>query len=173
MILGAATLVAAAVLGWGAWQASRHADVWLQVKDHAGRTPHQLWVDLHDAQIVLRDEAGRTLAEATLAPPHGLPRYTGPPGAVDCLAAQSRGGSAYSDCIDAQSCWMASWAPRVVNAKVVAGRCVVEAARVDSKLYTSWWLWWVPLPHVGGTPINHYTMQVHLDSARCAAVTAP
>jgi hypothetical protein len=31
----------------------------------------------------------------------------------------------------------------------------------------------VPLPHVGGTPIKHYTISLHLDSASCAAAKAP
>jgi hypothetical protein len=165
-------VVAAAVLGYGAWQAHTHADVWLMVKDHAGRTPKQLWADATDARLVLRDAAGRTLVEAVLEPPQGLPRYSGPQGvAVDCKAAQ--GGAAWRDCWQRQARWMAQWAPQASSARVTVGQCVVDPVPVTSKLYTSWWFWWVPLPHVGGTPINHYTISLHLDSERCAIATPP
>jgi hypothetical protein len=36
-----------------------------------------------------------------------------------------------------------------------------------------WWLWWLPLRHVGGQPYRYFALEVHIDSARCAAVTAP
>ena len=169
-LVGFAAL-AAAVLGWGAWQAYSHADVWLQVKDHAGRTPRQLWADAKDARLVLRDAAGRTLVEAELQPPNGLPHYTGPPGAVDCRAQERQGGAAWRDCYERQSRWLSAWAPKVSTARVRVGACVIDSAPVVRKLYTSWWFWWVPLPHVGGTPTNHYTLNVHIDSAKCVAIT--
>ena len=173
-ILLAIAVLVAAVLGYGAWHAHRHADVWLQVKDHAGRTPNLLWVDAKDAVVVLRDMSGRTLAEARLEPPLGLPRYTGPQGAaIDCRALEGQGGQAWRDCWERQAQWMAQWAPEANNARVSVGRCVVDPVPVTRKLYTDWWFWWVPLPHVGGTPIKHYTISLHLDSARCAAAKAP
>ena len=169
-LLGTAAL-AAGVLGWGAWQAYTHADVWLQVKDHAGRTPNRLWLDLQQAQLVLRDDGGRVLAEASLMPPSGLPRYTGPAGAVDCSAQERLGGAAWRDCHESHSRWTSGWAPKVSNARVTVGACVVDPVPVTRKLYTDWWFWWVPLPHVGGTPSHHYTISLHLDSAKCAAAS--
>ena len=164
-------VLVAAVLGYGWWQSNTHADVWLRVLDHAGRTPSLLWADAKDARLVLRDVAGRTLAEADLRPPDGLPRYTGPSGALDCRAQESQGGVAWRDCFEAQSRWLAGWAPKVSNARVSVGACVIDPVPVARKLYTDWWFWWVPLPHVGGTPVNHYTINLHLDSAKCAAVS--
>ena len=163
--------LAAAVQGYGWWQARTHADVWLQVQDHAGRTPRQLWAAAKEARLVLRDAAGRTLAEAELRPPDGLPRYTGPSGAVDCQAQEAQGGAAWRDCFEAQSRWLSGWAPKVGNARVTVGACVVDPVPVTRRLYTDWWFWWVPLPHMGGTPIHHYTISLHLDSANCVAVS--
>ncbi len=34
-----------------------------------------------------------------------------------------------------------------------------------------WWLWWLPLPHVGGTPYANYSFQIFIDSANCVAVS--
>ena len=48
---------------------------------------------------------------------------------------------------------------------------MVEPVPVTSKLYTDWWFWWVPLPHMGGRPIAHFAMSLHVDSAKCVAVS--
>jgi hypothetical protein len=163
----------AVVLGWGAWHARTHASVTLRVLDHAGRTPSVLWAESKDAALVLRDAAGRTLAEASLQAPHGLPAFTGPAGAVDCHAQESAGGAAWRDCFEAQSRWIASWTPRLATARVQIGACVIEAVPVERRVYSDWWLWWVPLPHVGGTPISYHSIGLHVDSAHCVAVERP
>ena len=165
-------VLAAAVLGYGAWHAHTHASVWLQVKDHAGRTPQQLGSDATDAQLDLHDAAGKRVVEARLEPPLGLARYSGPQqAAVDCPRTLDR--TAWGNCWARQSRWIAQWAPRVSSARVSIGRCVIDAVPVHRRLYTDWWLWWVPLPHVGGTPTSHYTVHLHLDSARCAVAQPP
>jgi hypothetical protein len=170
-LFGIAALVAAA-LGYGWWQAHTHADVWLQVKNHAARAPGQLWANAVDARVVMRDASGGALAEATLEAPQGLPRWTGPHGAaIDCGAAQAQGGRAWRDCWERQARWMAQWAPRAHSARVTLGRCIVDPVPVTRKLYTDWWFWWVPLPHVGGTPIKHFAINLHVDSAKCVAVS--
>jgi hypothetical protein len=168
--VGVLTL-AAVVLAYGAWQAHSHADVWLLVHDHAGRTSQRLWRDVADARLVLRDVDGSVLAEATLQPPQGLPRYSGPASAaVDCSTVT---GPSWHDCWRRQSRWMARWAPRAAAARVDLGACVIERVPVVRRVSGDWWLWWVPLPHVGGTPVGHHTIDVHVDSARCAAAAPP
>lgn len=172
MIGAGAAALAAAVLGYGAWQAHRRADVWLLVNDHAGRTPQRLWSELTDAQVSIRDAAGREIAQATLEPPQGLPRWIGPGAqAVHCDPHLAR--DAWQRCWPAQAAWMARWAPLAHHARVSVGRCVVDPVPVQRRVHSDWWLWWVPLPHVGGTPITHYTLALHLDSAACAPATAP
>jgi hypothetical protein len=167
LLLGIAVLVAA-VLGYGWWQARTRADVWLRVKDHAGRTHDRLWADVTEGQLAIRDRAGRTVAEAAIEPPQGLPRWTGPSGeAVHCEPGLGR--DAWRRCFDVQSRWMARWAPEAHDARVTVGRCTVDRVGVRRRDYRDWWLWWVPLPHVGGTPMAHYTLELHVDSARCDA----
>jgi len=168
----AVAVLAAAVLGYGGWRAHRHADVWLQVNDHAGRTPRQLWSNVTEGRIAFRDAAGRTIAEALLEPPRGLPRWVGLPGqAVHCET--QLGPDAWRSCFDAQSRWMARWAPAAHDARVTVAGCTVDPVAVRRRDDSDWWFWWVPLPHVGGTPLAHYTLELHLDSARCASATAP
>lgn len=169
--LAVSLALVAAMLAYGAWRAHTHASVWLNVNDHAGRTANRLWVGVTDGRVMFRDATGRVLAEAALEPPQGLPRWTGPEGeAVDCRPQLDR--DAWQACYARQSRWMARWAPQVLDARVTVGRCVVDRVPVARRSSTDWWLWWVPLPHVGGTPSGHHTLELHLDSARCSAASA-
>jgi hypothetical protein len=146
--------------------------VGLNVHDHAARTPNRLWADVTDGRVAFVDGAGRVVAEAALEPPQGLPRWIGPAGeAVDCRPQLER--QAWQHCFAAQSRWMARWAPAVVAARVTLARCTVDRVPVQRRTSSDWWLWWVPLPHVGGTPSAYHALELHLDSARCAVATAP
>jgi hypothetical protein len=158
------------VLGWGAWQAHTHASVMLAVHDHAARDRNRLWVDATQGTVELRDAQGGVLAQAVLTPPHGLPTWTGPAGAVDCRAQERAGGDAWRRCWEAQSRWVARWAPRAATAQVRVEDCSLESVPIEQRRYTDWWLWWVPLPHVGGTASTSWALGLHIDSARCAAV---
>ncbi|HSW05387.1 hypothetical protein, partial [Aquabacterium sp.] len=66
------------------------------------------------------------------------------------------------------------WAPRVRRADVRVGACEIKAlpVRVHSS-NTEWWLWWVPLPHVGGKPRQYFEFVVAVDSRACAGVANP
>jgi hypothetical protein len=160
------------MLGYGWWHARTHADVWLHVKDHAGHSPKRLWTDVIEGRLAIRDRAGRTIAEAVIEAPQGLPRWVGPPDlAVHCEPRLGR--DAWQHCFDAQSRWMARWAPEAHDARVTVAGCTVDRVGVRRRDYSDWWWWWMPLAHVGGTPIAHYTLELHLDSRQCVPATAP
>ena len=40
---------------------------------------------------------------------------------------------------------------------------------ISQKSNGDWWLWWVPLPHIGGKPLTYYSMFIHVDGINCAA----
>lgn len=172
MIAAGAAALVAAVLGYGAWRAHTQASVWLNVNDHAGRTPSRLWSDVIEGRIEFRDAAGRVIAQAVLDAPLGLPRWTGPAGeAVDCRPELPR--DAWQVCWRRQSRWFARWAPQASDARVSVGRCTVDRVPVQRRSSSDWWLWWVPLPHVGDTPTGYHTLDLHLDSVRCAPASSP
>jgi hypothetical protein len=79
---------------------------------------------------------------------------------------------AYARCFAAHSRWAAGWAPRVRFARVTVGDCILNDVPVVAKRSDSeWWLWWVPLPHVGGTPLGYFDIVVAIDSKACKAVS--
>jgi hypothetical protein len=61
-----------AVLGWGYWHVSSHADVHVSLWDVALKTDRQLYGSLLAADVVFRDEKGRMLARARADKPWGI-----------------------------------------------------------------------------------------------------
>lgn len=154
------------MLGYGAWHAHTHATLSFYLSEHAGRSSVQ------DALLLLRDAQGVPLATVQLRPPYGLPHYAGA-GAVDCSVEEAQGGAAWRECFERQSRWFAPWAARVVSADIVLADCRIAAVPLVNTSYSDWWLWWVPLPHVGGTPYRNVALRGAVDRAHCAPATAP
>jgi len=170
-ILGAAALVAAAVLGYGAWHAFRHAHLILVLNDVSQRDERRVWGELRVGQLMLRDSAGAVLATARFDAA-GVLRYEGA-GAVDCAAAETQRGEVWQRCAEAQARWLAGWVDRATQADVLAAGCTVAGVSLQKRDYSDWWLWWVPLPHVGGKPSRLVSLTAFIDAKRCVAVTGP
>jgi hypothetical protein len=171
-----ALAVVAAVLGWGWWQAQTHADVAVNIGDIALKTPQQRWAALQSGTVVLRDHRGQALAHSRVTAPNGSLEFSDA-AAGDCgrferqspYDAAARGG--WQACYEARSRWQAGWADKVAFASVGTGNCNISEVPVQARRYDNWWLWWVPLPHVGGAPTAYYAFNLYVDSAACAAVS--
>jgi hypothetical protein len=47
-----------------------------------------------------------------------------------------------------------------------------EIKRVPINLHENredWWLWWVPLRHIGGKPFTYFSLSISVDGANCSA----
>ena len=171
-----AAATAAAVLGWGWWHAQTHASVHVAINDVALKTPQRLWAELGSGELVLRDAAGRALAHGRLTGPYGIVVFTDA-AAGNCgrferqvpYDAAARAG--WQSCFESLSSWQAGWARQVATASVATGTCKIDAVPVEAGRSDDWWLWWVPLPHVGGQPYTTYSMRLFIDSAKCVAVS--
>ena len=173
--LFAALVGFAALLGWGWWHAQTHASVRVAINDVALKTPQRRWAGLPAGSLVLRDKAGRALAHGRITEPHGSVEFTDAD-AGDCgrferqvpYDASARAG--WQTCFEGLSRWQAGWAGAVASAGVVTGGCTIERVPVQARRDADGWLWWVPLPHLGGTPYASYSFELFVDSATCAAV---
>lgn len=162
-----------ALLGWGYWRSSTHAALNIRIEDEALRTERQRYGSPHPAVIEFFDEGGAALAIVKSIEPLGyLQAFHPNPDIQNC--GQYDGydrRKEYARCFAAHSRWAAGWAPRVHRARVTVGDCrLSDVPVVVSSSNTDWWLWWVPLPHVGGTPLGYFDMSVAIDSKSCAAV---
>ena len=60
---------------------------------------------------------------------------------------------------------MPTWIGRLRFVTVSAGSCRIErlpVVVVESN-GTTWWLWWVPLVHVGGKPYTSFSVSIQID----------
>src|SRR5262249_11796431 len=124
-------------------------------------------------EMTLRDESGRELARVAGKPPDGT-IFIVEPSEYACHGVEtqalfsSAAQEAWQRCFAEQSRWVARWAPDVRSADGRWGRCSVP--RMPIELRTSsddWWLWWVPLRHIGGKPYTFFSITIELDRSRC------
>ena len=166
------------VLGWGYWHATTHADVNVNVNDVALKNDRQLYGEVSAADLELRDAGGARLARARIDRTQHVVSIPHPT-LGDCRAEEqalpgAEGLAAWRRCYRAKSRWLAAWALRVRSARVELGGCTIASAPVSVEVFRdAWWLWWVPLPHVGGPPSTYVTLAVWVDSANCRAATSP
>lgn len=162
--------VFAVVLGWGYWYASRHADLQILVDDHSFRTPHDAYGSPPDVAVAFRDHSLRLLAEARSVQPQGYLLALHPDASVGNCQHRSKQPD-YSACYERYSAWSATWAPLVRRADIKVGTCALRDVPVT--VYESngeWFLWWVPLPHVGGLPRRYVTLSLAINSGSCVKV---
>ena len=163
---------AALILGYGYHHAATHG--WAHsslmdtsVKPYGGNA--------RGAELRLLDGNGKFLADAKSDHKLGVVRLIHPE-AGDCAAAeQSASVSAkardqWRNCFETLSTWLVTWAGQIRSADVKFANCDLKAIPVvvhESR--PDWWLWWVPLPHIGGEPLTYFSLSINIDGANCGA----
>ena len=164
--------IAVLILGYGHYHAATHG--WLHIslmdtsaKPYAG--------NIHNAELRLLDGDAKPLANAKSDEKYGVVRLIHPESG-DC-SAEERSASAspaardqWQKCFQTLSTWLVSWAGHIRSADVKFANCdlkaipvIVHASRQE------WWLWWVPLPHIGGKPLTYFSLSINIDGANCSA----
>ncbi|HET6756905.1 MAG TPA: hypothetical protein VFH21_04760 [Burkholderiales bacterium] len=169
----ALALIAAAVLAYGYWHAETHGTLYVSLIDLSERNRYQ--PVLH-AELSFMDASGQVLAKAKSEAPYGTV-YLSEPAQYSCrefeqqasFSQEARDG--WNQCFQKQSRWLANRAPEIKSVIVKTGSCLLNLPVTISK-YGDWWLWWVPLPHVGGTPYTNYSISIAIDVANCAPPAA-
>lgn len=169
-MVGAMAAVAAMVLvlAYGYWRTTTHA--WLVIMVSDSKMPGLPRAE----RISLRflDAQQRRLAAAYLDHIGELFFENAPPG--DCnalarLAHQSRENQRrWRQCSLGLSRWVSDWATRTRSLEVHMDGC--PPRRLAAGFHTlrdEWWLWWVPLPHVGGLPSTTHQLDLVVDTATC------
>lgn len=162
----------AGAMAWGYWHVSTHAFVDIQVHDHGLATESRAYDSPRDATLEFFDAEQAPLAVARTAPPYNYLSALHPT-LGDCSSQQGAGGDAYSSCYSSYSRWASAWATRARTARFRTGECVLKDVPVTmQRSKTGWQSWWIPLPHVGGTPFEYIQLQVDVDSRSCSIVPA-
>lgn len=154
------------------------ASVTLRIDDYGLQSETRRFGTPHDVLVRLFDVSGKELAQAHSVEPMGYILAAHPDplvGNCEHRGVRAPNGPAapgdYESCFKQFARWSANWAPRVHRADISVGSCVVRDVPIHVNWFNDdWWLWWVPLPHVGGLPRQYFEFSMAIDSRTCVAV---
>lgn len=173
--LGVLALIVAAVLSYGYWRAWSRANIAMLVFDVVRGPTSALPVV---AELTLRDSAGRLLAEGRSNARYGSVSFIHPQhGSCDAeeqsATASAEGRARWDKCIGEKFRWQATWTQQVAALDIRFAQCQVAGIPLTLRQgHADWWLWWVPLPHVGGDPLTDFSAKVLVNSVTCEARVA-
>ena len=170
-------LLATVVLSWGYWHMITHATLNLSLHDVSLKTDRQAYGQIVNADIVFMNADGAVLAAGKMREPYGVLSFTHPE--IDDCSRYEREASSNADarqswqrCFEAMSRWLTTWVRRVRYATVTKKDCRIEKLPVLLDEYPeSWWIWWVPLPHIGGKPYIYFNLTLRVDGLHCRAAS--
>jgi hypothetical protein len=163
-------LLIPAVLAYGYWHARTHATLYVSLVDASVRERYQ---PVKQAELSFKSASGEVVAKAGVESQYGSV-YLAEPAEYACHEIERKAPfdtaarDEWSRCFKQQSRWLSSRVPDIASVEVVTGSCRVEVPAAFSS-YSDWWLWWVPLPHVGGTPYWNYSLLIRIDPLKCTA----
>jgi hypothetical protein len=167
-------LFAIVVLGWGYWHMITHATLNLSLQDVSLKTDRQAYGGVVNADIVFMDATGVVLAEGRIREPYGVLSFSD----HDCSRYEQEASSnadarkSWQPCFEALSRWLTTWVRRVRYAAVTMNECRIEKLHALPMEYgDSWWIWWVPLPHIGGKPYTYFSLTLGVDGLHCRAAS--
>ena len=163
-------LLVSAALAYGYWHASTHGSLYVSVQD---RSKGPYGEPVKEGVIELLDAAGARVMTLTADGRYGAFHITAP-APYDCHAQEqaapqgTQAREVWQACFARQSRWVAGAVPSVARARLRFGQC--DLGDVPTRLearFGDWFLWWVPLPHVGGTPYASFSQTFQVDGRSC------
>lgn len=162
-------VVVLSALGYGYWHSSTHASfyVTLNVQGQADREPTSM------PRVEFLDSKGVVLAngvqDAQYNFLHLIHPVHGDCHEVEKIAAFSEEAkTSWQECFEHQSLWIAEWIRDVNKVNVAYDRCLIRNHSIAvSNPSSDWYLWWVPHPHIGGTPYSNYSATINVDEKDC------
>ncbi len=162
------TLILASVLLYGYWHVSSHGSLHISLSR-----------PLPDAELQFCNSAGTVLARAKATEPSGVV-YLSHPASYACHDVEQRAPFSpqarkeWDACFERQSRWLVTWVRQIKYVNVKSGACQWREIPVSLSTYRDdWWLWWVPLPHIGGKPYTTFTTQITVDPVACPPADRP
>jgi hypothetical protein len=166
-----AGLIAVAILVYGYWHVSTHGSLYVSLLDISDRKNLR---SVPDAELRFLDVAGKELAQAKTEGQYGTV-YLSQPVSYSCHDIEKRAPfslkarDAWGLCFEKQSRWLMTWVRRVKYVDLKSGNCRLKKIPISVSEYSdSWWIWWVPLRHIGGKPYTGFSMNIAFKRDHCA-----
>jgi hypothetical protein len=174
LVAACALAIPIAVLGYGYWFGVTHGSLSVDVMDASDREHTH---SVSDAAVALLNAEGRVLAEARAVNPYGVVLLSSP-AAYACWDIEQRAPfsveaqNRWAECFARQSRWIPTWIRGVKFVDLRSGPCSLPRIPVVVTAYSdTWWLWWVPLRHIGGKPYTSFNVSIQVDINRCRVLT--
>jgi hypothetical protein len=159
------------VLGYGYWFSVTHGALLLDVIDASDREDlRPLW----PFELALLNPEGRTLAEARSVGPSGV-AYVSSPAVYSCWDVERRAPfsveahNEWDECFERQSRWIPTWVRSLKYIDLRSGSCLIHKIPVSvSEHRDTWWLWWVPVRHIGGKPYTSFNASIRINRNGCS-----
>jgi hypothetical protein len=168
------TILAALVLGYGYYHAATHGWLYVNLIDSSVKSYSG---NIRNGEVRLLDADGKLLADAKSDDKIGVVRLVHPQ-VGNCAAEErssptsSAAGDRWQQCFETLSTWLMGWVRRIRFADLKFAACDVKRLPVVLRENREdWWLWWVPLPHIGGKPFTYFSASISVDGAHCAATS--
>jgi hypothetical protein len=163
-------LVPTAVLAYGYWFNATHGAFYATVIDVSDREHPRAAVAL---ELSFLDSNGTVLAKAQTLDASGT-IYLSSPAAYSCHSVELRAPFSlearqeWDRCFEGQSRWLPAWIRKVRFVDLQSGACgIYKMPVVLSEHPDTWWLWWVPMRHIGGKPYTSFSLTILFDQDRC------
>jgi hypothetical protein len=163
------------VLGWGYWHMVTHATLNLSLYDVSLKTDRRAYGQVMKADIVFMNAAGAVLAAGAIREPYGVLSISHPE-VGDCSRYEREASFSvearreWQGCFEAMSRWLATWVGKIRYLTVTMNKCRIEKLpALPEKYGDSWWIWWIPSPHIGGKPYTSFSLTLKVDGLRCRA----
>ena len=159
IVLASLLLGAVLILGYGYWFNATHGSLNVTVWDVTDREHANSAIP---STISFLDSNGNVLAEAQGQGPWFAVLISSPK-TYSCSEAD------WQTCFPRQSRWLPTWIRSVRYIDFKSGSCEVRRKPVViSEHPDTWWLWWVPLPHIGGKPYTSFNLYLEVNRNGCA-----
>ena len=170
LVIGSIVLICTAVLAFGYWRATSRVHIHVSLVNAQASTTG---APVFNAELVLRDSAGNELARGRSDDRFGIVRFAHPQfGSCESEenAASAEGRVKWNDCIWKKFRWQAAWAAQVSQVDLGFESCRLFGIPIKIQgRRDDWWLWWVPLPHIGGDPLTEFSAKISVLASLCQA----
>ncbi|TNF95900.1 MAG: hypothetical protein EP297_11340 [Gammaproteobacteria bacterium] len=161
------------LLGYGYWQVNARGWFHAFLRD---TSDNDLPGRIYNAQIKFMDKESKVLANAKTDNRHGAVYLSHPTEGYCVLEASQQpmvgtNKEKWKKCHEMQSRWVMQWANKVHSMEIVTDQCHYLITPITlRKNLDDWWLWWIPHPHIGGTPYTSFDVSIMLDNKRCKII---
>jgi len=163
--------IVACILGYGYWHSITHASFHVQIDFKNDTKGTQDTIPKTEVEFL--DSEGRVLAQGISDDQYNFVHLIHPE-VGDCHEVEraatysASGKTAWQECFEHMSTWIAQWANKVRQVNLKTDRCTWRNIPVTvSESNSEWFLWWVPLPHVGGMPYTYYSVYITVEENDC------